>query len=158
MRLSSSHESALSIFPESPHIFHRPDVAIIIHVHDCPRRAIVEPYKLEPITIPLTLEDLDEARQRWIEIRRLPDRSLVTVIEIISSTNMIGSGRIEYVEKRIQLIRQPVNLVEIDLFARRPPKPDGPHVTSGGLFRLHDHVIHPACFNVFTSPSVSSRL
>jgi hypothetical protein len=39
----------------------------------------------------------------------------VTVIEILSPTNKIGSGRLEYVEKRNQLIRQPVNLVEIDL-------------------------------------------
>jgi hypothetical protein len=63
----------------------------------------------------LALEDLDEVRQRWIEIRRLPDRSLVTVVEILSPTNKIGLGRTEYVEKRNQWIRQPVNLVEIDL-------------------------------------------
>jgi hypothetical protein len=70
---------------------------------------------LEPITVPLALDDLDEIRERWIEIKRLPDRSLVTVIEILSPTNKTGSGRIEYLEKRKQWIRQPVNVVEIDL-------------------------------------------
>jgi len=70
---------------------------------------------LEPITVPLALDDLDEIRERWIEIKRLPDRSLVTVIEILSPTNKTGSGRIDYIEKRKQWIRQPVNVVEIDL-------------------------------------------
>ena len=60
---------------------------------------------LEPVTIPLAVEELDEIRLRWIEIRRLPDLSLVTVIEILSPTNKIGSGRIEYLEKRNQLIQ-----------------------------------------------------
>ena len=53
--------------------------------------------------------------ERWIEIKRLPDRSLVTVIEILSPTNKIGSGRAEYIEKRKEWIRQPIHLVEIDL-------------------------------------------
>jgi hypothetical protein len=63
----------------------------------------------------ISLVDLDEIRERWIEIKRLPDRSLVTVIEILSPTNKTGSGRIDYLEKRKQWIRQPVNVVEIDL-------------------------------------------
>jgi hypothetical protein len=63
----------------------------------------------------LSLEDLEEIHHRWIEIKRLPDRSLVTVIEFLSPTNKIGSGRIEYIEKRNQWLRQPVNVVEVDL-------------------------------------------
>jgi hypothetical protein len=74
---------------------------------------------LEPMSIPLALEDLEELPQRWIEIRRLPDRSLVTVIEILSPTNKVGSGRIEYIEKRNEWIKQPVHLVEIDLLLGR---------------------------------------
>jgi hypothetical protein len=102
-----------------PSHHYRPDVAVIRKGHDLPvsgdRGASAT---LEPITIPLTLEDLDEVHERWIEIRRLPDQSLVTVIEILSPTNKIGSGRIEYIEKRNQWIKQPVNLVEIDLLLR----------------------------------------
>jgi hypothetical protein len=59
--------------------------------------------------------ELQEIRHRWIEIKRLPDRSLVTVIEILSPSNKIGSGRAEYIEKRNQWLKQPVNVVEIDL-------------------------------------------
>ncbi len=81
--------------------------------------------------MPLALDDLDEIRERWIEIKRLPDRSLVTVIEILSPKNKTGSGRIEYIEKRRQWIRQPVNVVEIDLLSgghrlpMRGPLPSG---------------------------------
>jgi hypothetical protein len=95
---------------------YRPDVAIARENHGRPSagdRGVLA--TLEPVTVPLAIEELDEIRLRWIEIRRLPDLSLVTVIEILSPTNKSGSGRIEYVEKRNQLIRQPVNLVEIDL-------------------------------------------
>jgi hypothetical protein len=70
---------------------------------------------LEPISVPLALEDLEEIRHRWIEIQRLPDRSLVAVIEVLSPTNKFGSGRVEYVEKRKEWIKQPVHVVEIDL-------------------------------------------
>ena len=66
---------------------------------------------------PWRFEDLEEIRERWIEIRTLPDRSLVTVIEILSPTNKTGSGRVEYIEKRKQWIRQPVHVVEIDLLS-----------------------------------------
>ena len=77
---------------------------------------------LEPVTIPLIIEAVEKVRLRWIEIRRVPDLSLVTVIEILSPTNKSGSGRKEYLEKRNQLIQQPINLVEIDLLlgGRRP--------------------------------------
>jgi hypothetical protein len=95
---------------------YRPDVAITRGVRGAPspddRGALAT---LEPITIPLALEDREEVHQRWIEIRKLPARSLVTVIEILSPTDKVGPGRIEYVEKRNRWIRQPPHLVEIDL-------------------------------------------
>jgi hypothetical protein len=111
---------------------YRPDVSIIQKNYGLasPRdRGVLA--TLEPITIPLSLEDTEELPQRWIEIRRLPDRSLVTVIEILSPTNKIGSGRIEYIQKRNQWIKQPVHLVEIDLLLgghrlpMRKPLPPG---------------------------------
>jgi hypothetical protein len=89
---------------------------------------------LEPITIPLALEDLEELPQRWIEIKRLPDRSLVTVVEILSPTNKIGSGRIEYIEKRNQWIKQPVHLVEIDLLLGGYRLPMGRPLPLGDYF------------------------
>ena len=94
---------------------YRPDIAVLRGDHGPTPSGRGALATLEPITVPLALDDLDEIRERWIEIKRLPDRSLVTVIEILSPTNKTGSGRIDYIEKRKQWIRQPVNVVEIDL-------------------------------------------
>ncbi len=93
----------------------RPDIAVLRGDQASKASSRGALATLEPITVPLALDDLDEIRERWIEIRKLPDRSLVTVIEVLSPTNKTGFGRIEYIGKRKQWIRQPVNVVEIDL-------------------------------------------
>jgi Protein of unknown function (DUF4058) len=107
--------SLVDLSGESTQLY-RPNIGIV-HESGAPlpqgNRGVLA--TLEPITIPLALEALEEVRQRWIEIRKLPDRSLVTVIELLSPSNKIGSGRSEYIEKRNQWIKQPVHVVEIDL-------------------------------------------
>jgi hypothetical protein len=67
---------------------------------------------LEPVTLPLP--ELVEVRDHWVEVRHLPDRELVTVIELLSPTNK-SDGREEYIAKRVALLKQPVHLVELDL-------------------------------------------
>jgi hypothetical protein len=79
---------------------------------------------IEPITVPLAIGEV-EIRERWIEIKSLPDLELVTVIEILSPSNKSGEGRGEYLEKRASLIDRPVNLVEIDLLLGGRPAPLG---------------------------------
>jgi hypothetical protein len=70
---------------------------------------------LEPTVIPLAKRQV-EAHERWIEIVKLPEQSLVTVIEILSPSNKAGAGRSDYLAKRNELIDQEtINLVEIDL-------------------------------------------
>jgi Protein of unknown function (DUF4058) len=78
---------------------------------------------LEPLTIPLLKGELEEVRDTWIEIRNLPGMELVTIIEVLSPTNKIGAGRVEYLDKRDGYIDRPVNLVELDLLlgGRRLP-------------------------------------
>jgi hypothetical protein len=68
---------------------------------------------LEPVTIP-SLETM-EIREHSIEIRRLPDRELVTTIELLSPSNKLGEGIGEYRSKRSDLLTGRVNVVEIDL-------------------------------------------
>jgi Protein of unknown function (DUF4058) len=77
---------------------------------------------LEPFAIPFAAA-VDEVRDTWIEIRRLPDERLVTAIEVLSPTNKGSSGLTDYLEKRHRLRTQGVNLVEIDLLiaGRRLP-------------------------------------
>jgi hypothetical protein len=78
---------------------------------------------LEPTTMRVAIEPPDEIRERWIEIIRYPERSLVTVIELLSPSNKGSGGRGEYLDKRNKVLRSPAHLVEIDLLiaGRRPP-------------------------------------
>lgn len=68
------------------------------------------------------LEELDEVSEWAIEVLRDSDRSVVTVVELLSPTNK-GSGADDYLLKRRHLLVQRINLVEIDLLLAglRPP-------------------------------------
>lgn len=59
--------------------------------------------------------DVEAAPQFAVEIRDQRNRRLVTAIEILSRTNKLGSGRIEYAGKRRELLSGETHLVEIDL-------------------------------------------
>jgi len=76
----------------------------------------------------------DEVPERWIEIERLPDLALVTVIEILSPTNKSGLGRGQYLQKRRELLDQPVHLVEIDLLLRGLRLPMGGRLPPGDYY------------------------
>jgi hypothetical protein len=73
---------------------------------------------LEPVTMGLPLDEIDEVRDLWIEIRHRPDRELVTAVEVLSPWNKTGEGYWEYRAKRRRLLRQDVHLVELDLLIR----------------------------------------
>jgi hypothetical protein len=70
---------------------------------------------IEPTLIDVSDHDPEEIRHTWLEIRRLPDMELVTVVEVLSPANKTGMGRREYLEKREELHSGKINLVEIDL-------------------------------------------
>ena len=75
---------------------------------------------LEPTLV--DLEETVETRDLSIEIIRRPDKSVVTVIEVLSPANK-GSDADDYVVKRRLLRKEPGNIVEIDLLigGLRPP-------------------------------------
>ena len=91
---------------------------------------------LEPVTVPLLKGDVEEIRDTWIEIRNLPELELVTVIEILSPTNMTGAGRVEYLDKRDAYIDRPVNLVELDLLVRGRRLPMKRPMPAGDYYAL----------------------
>ncbi len=64
-----------------------------------------------------------EVSDVWIEVRRRTGRTPVTVIELLTPTNKSGDGFVEYKLKRRSLIRQKINVVELDLLlgGRRLP-------------------------------------
>jgi hypothetical protein len=70
---------------------------------------------VQPVIIPLSKGLIEESRETWIEIRKLPQMSLITVVGLLSPTNKVGIGRVEYLEKRDELIERPVHIVELDL-------------------------------------------
>jgi hypothetical protein len=79
---------------------------------------------LEPVTVSLVIEE--ETHERYIEILHRPERSLVTVLELLSPANKEDPGRSDYLAKRNALLRYPVHLVEVDLLigGRRLPPED----------------------------------
>lgn len=68
---------------------------------------------LEPVTLPNLIGE--EVGETYIEIRRRPDRTLVTVVELLSPSNKEDPDRGAYLEKREALLRQNIHLFEIDL-------------------------------------------
>jgi hypothetical protein len=102
----------------------QPDVAILRNTRFLRSDTVVvgSVATLEPVEVPFAAAQ-DEVRDTWIEIRRLPEERLVTAIEILSPTNKGSSGLADYLDKRLRLWDQPVNMVEIDLLiaGRRLP-------------------------------------
>jgi len=116
----------------------RPDVAIVRHggsggSEQPAGTGMVA--TLEPIAIPFAAA-VDEVRDTWIEIRRLPDERLVTAIEVLSPTNKGSSGLTEYLDKRHRLRTQRVNLVEIDLLIAGRRLPMGKPLPPGDFFTI----------------------
>ncbi|MBI1832790.1 MAG: DUF4058 family protein, partial [Planctomycetes bacterium] len=91
---------------------------------------------LEPVTV--RHEYLDEYRQGRIEIRKRPDRRLVTEIEVLSPTNKVGAGFEEYRGKRREILHRKVHLVELDLLM-------------GGIRPHHADPLPPGEYYVYTS-------
>jgi hypothetical protein len=92
----------------------KPDLAVsrgqqVREVPVTPARA----FTLEPVTIPLVIEE--ESRETYIEIVQRPDRTLVTVIELLGPSNKEDPGRALYLAKRNSLLCQPIHVIELDL-------------------------------------------
>lgn len=68
----------------------------------------------EPV-VELRSRELAELPLLSVEIRDVAQRRLVTVIEILSPVNKIGGGAMEYIARRVSLLRADVHLLEIDL-------------------------------------------
>ena len=60
----------------------------------------------------------------WLRVETVPERELVTVVEVLSPANKRpGEGRRRYIRKREAIVAGLVNLVEIDLLRRWEPMP-----------------------------------
>lgn len=101
---------------------------------------------LEPVAVPFARTNPTFIRQRRVEIRRLPELSLVTVIEVLSPDNKGGKGREDYLAKRELLLEQAVHLVEIDLLLGGRRLPMGADLPTGDYYAFVARVEHwPSC-------------
>ena len=89
---------------------------------------------LEPVTIPH--EFVDEVRQTRIEILHRPERTLVTVIEMLSPFNKSAEGFNQYRKKRITILLQKLHLVELDLLVGGQRLPHAEPLPPGDYYAL----------------------
>ena len=74
---------------------YRPDVLIarqdaVVTANQSSKRAA---RTIKPVLIDVSDHDPEEIRHTWLEIRRLPNMELTTVVEVPSPTNKTGIGR-----------------------------------------------------------------
>ena len=101
---------------------------------------------LEPVAVPFPQTHPTFIRQRRVEIRRLPEMSLVTVIEVLSPDNKTGNGRKDYLAKRELLLQRAVHLVEIDLLLGGRRLPMGAALPAGDYYAFVARVERwPSC-------------
>lgn len=81
-----------------------------------------------------------EVPQLSVEIRDVAQRRLVSIVEIISPANKYGEGAREYLDRRGELLRTDVHLLEIDLLRQ------GARIPLAGA-------VPPASYYVYLSPA-----
>lgn len=90
---------------------------------------------LEPVKVRLPQIKV-EVRDVWIKILRPPNRTPVTMIEVLSPTNKRGEGIAEYLQKRRAAIKQKIHLVELDLLLRGERLPMDQPLPPGDFYAL----------------------
>jgi Protein of unknown function (DUF4058) len=94
---------------------------------------------LEPVRVSWMEVEI-EVRDVWIEIVRVPEITPVTVIEVLSPTNKVGAGFLEYSQKRRATIHRDVHLVELDLLLRGERLPMDRPLPPGDFYALLSRV------------------
>ncbi len=113
-------ERTTRVGPEDITFTLRPDVAVIGLNRLNEATAVYQTGGALTVQVPLP----DELRETFLEIRRVADSRVVTVVELLSPTNKRpGEGRRIYEEKRLMLFGTRTHLVEIDLLRAWLPMP-----------------------------------
>jgi hypothetical protein len=78
--------------------------------------------RAEPVVAELPVPEA--VKDRYLEIRTVPEQQVITVIEILSPGNKLaGEGREQYERKRFKVLGSWTNLLEIDLVRAGRPLP-----------------------------------
>lgn len=111
----------------------RPDISVS-HATRRPEGAASGVATLDPETIPTVI--LDEDREVFLKILHRPDRTLVTVLELLSPANKLEPDRRDYLTRRNAVLRQQVHLVELDLLVAGQRIPMGLPLPPGDFFAI----------------------
>ncbi|MBW4579500.1 MAG: DUF4058 family protein [Tildeniella nuda ZEHNDER 1965/U140] len=101
-----------------------PDVSVIARRGDeiLPGRTANLATLTEPISV--TLPNVQEVQERYLEVREIASGAVITAIEILSPKNKRpGEGRNAYERKRYQILASLTHLVEIDWLRGGQPLP-----------------------------------
>ena len=101
------------VIPEGPARTRFPDVGITRR-SDAPLASAPAPSPtalMEPVELP----EAEPVRTYYVRVVHGPERDLVTTIELLSPANKSGVGLAEYEERRAELIRAGVHVVELNL-------------------------------------------
>ena len=80
--------------------------------------------ELSEAAIAVQLPTPELFKERYLEVRRVSNREVVAVIELLSPSNKGGgSGHKAYLDKRAAVLSSLAHLVEIDLLRAGPPMP-----------------------------------
>ena len=94
----------------------RPDVSVAV---GDPEAALPEGGNVAvleaPLQVDVAMPEVEPDPQLSVEIRDPLDQSLVTAIEVLSTSNKRGDGRDQYLVKRDRILLSESHLVEIDL-------------------------------------------
>ncbi len=111
----------IALAPDQPISSAYPDV-MVINRGGAPVAAGVTANSAPYVTIELPIPEPVE--EGYLEVRLVPTGEVVTVIELLSTSNkQPGKDRETYIEKRDTLLDSRVNFVEIDLLRAGPPMP-----------------------------------
>lgn len=91
---------------------------------------------LEPVLLALPRYQLEEVSEPRIEIRRFPNRELVTAMELLSPSNKQPPGDRLYYKKRLELLNQEVHLVELDFLIDGERLPMEDELPTGHYYAL----------------------
>ena len=105
----------------------RPDVTVDASTSAANQASLVDKSltgvaTLEPVIVELPIPEL--ARETYLEVQLVQTHTVITVLELWSSTNKRpGEGRQQYERKRLHVLATATHLVEIDLLRAGEPMP-----------------------------------
>ena len=116
--------------PDSDHFLGRPDISIVSPIDTLPRQTAAHPAN-DVAVLEVDLDVGEEISHYYLEIRSVRNDLLITVIELLSPVNKSDPrGRMEYLNKRAEVLLSRTSLVEIDLLRAGEPMPIQQTVTS----------------------------